>query len=96
MPQPSPAEPPRRPRRRSNEPLLPNIRAIGRPWEPHKDLYHFLLRRSWTGFFTVVGLGTNPSGNAEGFVATVPSPAGLSLAIPACALALFRRRRHPR
>jgi len=45
---------------------------------------------------TVVGLGTNPSGNAEGFVATVPSPAGLSLAIPACALALFRRRRHPR
>ena len=54
---PSHAEPPRRPRRRATEPVLPNIRAIGRPWEPHKDLYHFLLRRSWTGFFAVVGLG---------------------------------------
>lgn len=55
-PRPTAAERRRR-RRRASEPVLPNIRAIGRPWEPHKDIYHFLLRRSWAGFFAVVSLG---------------------------------------
>jgi inward rectifier potassium channel len=35
----------------------PRIKAIGRPVAPHKDIYHFLLRRSWAGFFLVVALG---------------------------------------
>jgi inward rectifier potassium channel len=33
------------------------IRSIGRPWEPHKDVYHFLIKRSWLGFFFFVVLG---------------------------------------
>src|SRR4051812_10136977 len=53
---PTPAERRRR-GRRAAEPVIPNIRAVGRPWEPHKDIYHFLLRRSWAGFFAVVSLG---------------------------------------
>jgi inward rectifier potassium channel len=44
-----------RPARRDGP--LPNIRAVGRPWEPQKDIYHFLLRRSWAGFFVMVALG---------------------------------------
>lgn len=36
---------------------FPAIRAIGRPWEPYKDIYHFLLKRSWLGFFFAVTLG---------------------------------------
>jgi inward rectifier potassium channel len=36
---------------------IPNIRAVGRPWQPTKDIYHFLLRRSWTAFFLVVASG---------------------------------------
>jgi inward rectifier potassium channel len=47
----------RRRRRRASEPVIPNIRTVGRPWEPHKDVYHFLLRRSWAGFFLVVSVG---------------------------------------
>lgn len=36
---------------------IPNIRAVGRPWQPTKDIYHFLLRRSWAAFFLVVATG---------------------------------------
>ncbi len=36
---------------------VPNIRTVGRPWQPTKDIYHFLLRRSWTAFFLVVASG---------------------------------------
>ncbi|HEY4188491.1 MAG TPA: ion channel [Polyangia bacterium] len=48
---------PRRRQARRNEPAIPNIRAVGRPFAPQKDVYHFLLRRSWTGFFLVVAAG---------------------------------------
>ena len=44
------------PIRRDEQPI-PNIRAIGRPWQPTKDIYHFLLKRSWTAFFLVVASG---------------------------------------
>jgi inward rectifier potassium channel len=47
---------PRLPRPGSGNPI-PNIRAVGRPWQPTKDIYHFLLRRSWTAFFLVVASG---------------------------------------
>ena len=46
-----------RPEPRRDEPAIPNIRAVGRPWQPTKDIYHFLLRRSWTVFFLVVASG---------------------------------------
>jgi len=45
------------PKPRREEAPVPTIRAIGRPWEPQKDIYHFLLRRSWMGFFAVVSVG---------------------------------------
>src|SRR3569832_3032472 len=48
-------QPVRQPRR--DETAIPNIRAVGRPWQPTKDIYHFLLRRSWTVFFLVVASG---------------------------------------
>jgi inward rectifier potassium channel len=31
------------------------IRAVGMERAPHKDVYHFILARSWPTFFTVVG-----------------------------------------
>lgn len=34
----------------------PGITTVGRPWSPHRDIYHFLLRRSWTTFFVLVAL----------------------------------------
>lgn len=63
------------------EPPLPTIRAIGRPWEPQKDIYHFLLRRSWSGFFLVVTLGFLV---ANAFFATlyVLQPGGIQNARP--------------
>jgi inward rectifier potassium channel len=39
-----------------------SIRAIGMERAPHKDVYHFILARSWPTFFAVVGatfLGAN-------------------------------------
>ena len=67
--------------RRRDEPSVPTIRAIGRPWEPQKDIYHFLLRRSWTGFFVVVTAGFLL---ANAFFATlyVLEPGGIQNARP--------------
>jgi len=82
MSRPPPIERPRRARRRrTEEPVLPNIRAVGRPWEPYKDIYHFLLRRSWTGFFTVVGLGFLAA-NALFALLYVAQPGGILNARP--------------
>lgn len=67
----------RRRRRRAAEPVIPNIRAVGRPWEPHKDIYHFLLRRSWTGFFVVVTVGFLAA-NALFATAYVAQPGSIS------------------
>jgi len=67
--------------RRRDEPPVPTIRAIGRPWEPQKDIYHFLLRRSWSGFFVVVTAGFLL---ANAFFATlyVLQPGGIQNARP--------------
>ena len=43
--------------RAAARPVVPSVRSVGRPWEPQKDIYHFLLRRSWTGFFAFVTVG---------------------------------------
>ncbi|HEX2660245.1 MAG TPA: ion channel [Polyangia bacterium] len=74
--------PPQRPAAsRRAEPAFPPIRAIGRPWEPQKDIYHFLLRRSWSGFFLVVTVGFLL---ANAFFATlyVLQPGGIQNARP--------------
>jgi len=41
---------------------------------------------------TVVGMGLNPSGQEEAFIATIPEPAALSLLCLAVPLAAWRRR----
>ncbi len=33
-----------------------SLRIRGRPFEPHKDLYHYVLSVSWLGFFVIVFL----------------------------------------
>ena len=42
--------PPMEPRRRTN------IKAIGIEHAPHKDVYHFILARSWPTFFVLMGV----------------------------------------
>jgi inward rectifier potassium channel len=37
-------------------PTTPRVRAVGLKREPQKDFYHFILARSWTTFFLLVGL----------------------------------------
>ena len=53
------------------------MRAIGRPWEPQKEIYHFLLRRSWLGFFCTVALGFLAA-NAVFAALYVTDPGGIS------------------
>jgi inward rectifier potassium channel len=60
---------------------FPQIRSIGRPWEPHKDIYHFLLKRSWAGFFCVVVLGFLLTNAAFGLL-YASQPEGISNARP--------------
>ena len=70
------------PRARANgnkKARLPTIHAIGRPWEPQKEIYHFLLRRSWLGFFCAVALGF-VAANALFAVFYVNDPGGISSA----------------
>jgi inward rectifier potassium channel len=57
---PAPSPPPATPRRSvqlapraSNR---PRIRAIGQRFAPHEDAYHYVLTRSWTEFFLLMGL----------------------------------------
>jgi inward rectifier potassium channel len=58
----SPASPtPRaRPRAKSIELVASNsrlrVRAVGRRFAPHHDVYHYVLTRSWTEFFLLAGL----------------------------------------
>jgi len=33
------------------------VRAVGTAYAPHKDLYHFVLARSWPEFFVLVAVG---------------------------------------
>ncbi len=77
------AKPPTPPRSAAsrNGPPVPNIRAIGRPWEPQKDIYHFLLRRSWAGFFVMVSLGFLGA-NAMFALLYVAQPGGIVNARP--------------
>jgi inward rectifier potassium channel len=56
---PTPASAPPRPKairleRSSNSRL--RVRAIGRRFAPHHDVYHFVLTRTWTEFFLLTGL----------------------------------------
>jgi inward rectifier potassium channel len=70
------------PRARANgakQARLPTIHAIGRPWEPQKEIYHFLLRRSWVAFFCAVALGFIAA-NALFALAYVNDPGGISSA----------------
>ena len=60
---------------------IPNIRTIGRPWQPTKDIYHFLLRRSWTAFFLVVASGFLCA-NALFALLYVAQPGGIQNARP--------------
>ena len=60
---------------------LPTVRAVGRPWEPQKDIYHFLLRRSWLEFFCAVALGFLAA-NAVFAVVYMSQPGGISSARP--------------
>ena len=60
---------------------IPNIRAIGRPWQPTKDIYHFLLRRSWMAFFLVVASGFLCA-NALFALLYVAQPGGIQNARP--------------
>ena len=57
-PAPPAATPPTRPRSiqlaRSNSRL--RVRAVGRRFDPHHDLYHYVLTRTWTEFFLLAGL----------------------------------------
>jgi inward rectifier potassium channel len=34
----------------------PRVRAIGQRFAPHEDLYHFVLTRTWSEFFLLMGL----------------------------------------
>jgi len=68
------------PQKRDAQPI-PNIRAIGRPWQPTKDIYHFLLRRSWTAFFLVVASGFLCA-NALFALLYVAQPGGIQNARP--------------
>src|SRR3954465_12608367 len=74
---------PRRPRSPDPSRLgtIPNIRAVGRPWQPTKDIYHFLLRRSWTAFFLVVASGFLCA-NAVFALVYVAQPGGIQNARP--------------
>ncbi len=41
---------------------VPRIRALGQTWAPYEDLYHYVLTRTWSQFFLLVGaafLGAN-------------------------------------
>jgi inward rectifier potassium channel len=74
---------PRARRARSNKrrARLPTVRAVGRPWEPQKDIYHFLLGRSWFAFFCAVALGFLTA-NAMFAVVYMSQPGGISGARP--------------
>ena len=55
----------------------PSIRTIGMERAPHKDVYHFILARSWPTFFAVVGatfLGTNLAFACPYWPSPAPSP----------------------
>ena len=60
---------------------FPAVRSIGRPWEPQKDVYHFLLKRSWVGFFCVVILGFLAT-NAGFALLYAKQPGGIANARP--------------
>src|SRR3569623_1341543 len=81
----APARGPRLRRFRSRKPSLtsaiPSIRAVGRPWQPTKDIYHFLLRRSWAVFFLVVASGFLCA-NALFALLYVAQPGGIQNARP--------------
>jgi inward rectifier potassium channel len=58
----APAEPPARPKTRKRSPAprgvaFGRVKAVGTERAPHKDLYHFVLSRSWPEFFALVALG---------------------------------------
>src|SRR6266540_3821832 len=56
----APVPSPRRPKRNAGR--LPPVRTTGQEFAPHRDIYHFLLRRSWGvffGLFLVVFLAAN-------------------------------------
>ena len=79
----TPAAPPRQSRAGSARGVgtIPNIRAVGRPWQPTKDIYHFLLRRSWAAFFLVVASGFLCA-NAMFALLYVAQPGGIQNARP--------------
>src|SRR5450432_755690 len=60
---------------------FPPIQAVGRPWEPQKDVYHFLLKQSWLGFFLVVAVGF-VAANAAFALLYVRQPGAISSARP--------------
>jgi inward rectifier potassium channel len=72
---------PRRPRPEEQPGTFPAIRAIGRPWAPQKDVYHFFLRKSWLGFFAVVSAGFLLA-NAFFAALFAASPGGIANARP--------------
>ena len=41
-----------KPPRRTGQ--LPAVHTVGHDFAPHRDIYHFLIRRSWTAFFGLV------------------------------------------
>jgi inward rectifier potassium channel len=56
-----PASPPRTPPRPRSVQLAPTttrlrIRTIGQRFAPHHDAYHYVLTRSWSEFFLLIGL----------------------------------------
>ena len=72
---------PGRPRPRPPRNAAPIIRSVGRPWAPHKDIYHFLIKRSWMAFFGFVGLGFLVVNAFFGWVYTL-DPNGITNARP--------------
>ena len=57
----SPSSPPSAPPRRTvhlspRASTRPRIRAIGQRFAPHEDAYHYVLTRTWTEFFLLMGL----------------------------------------
>jgi len=46
--------PPRSAKVRRKTGALPPVKTIGQAFAPHRDVYHFLLRRSWSAFFGLV------------------------------------------